>query len=596
MNIRDLMNKLDTINEAGNPDEVIAKYTDKPDLPAFIDSKDGKVKYMDRAGGEMGGAPQAKVMPTDWIKRYAPDLADAIAAKGGNASAYGKQEKKGLFGINGLGSFDQGTTVNTKQAGADATSRTVNAANLTKLNDLVSKLQASLKTPATVKESFSSRRLIESFGYQTESEASLAQQAAVGAGTYGAAKGVGKMLGKAIPGVGLAFGAADAYNRAKKGDWLGAGMAGASGLASLVPGIGTAASLGLDAANLARDYKHGEFGGADAAVPPGGDAKVFAMQNELIKKGAKIKADGKMGPMTQAAMKQYGVTMPAAESAAESIVRLRNRLEMLEAMSTLDKEYFLGSDGNFYRINGDVVTDSTTVKHIWESVKNKPVTLDEGIFGDIVSGAKAIGSDTFNVGKNLFRGASGEANALKSAADLDKWKAAQTAAGASDAQIASRLKNLPNISQATKDSWAAKAFRGGKAIANNPGKAALGAAALGAGAGLALTPGAVAGTPTTPGGHTGAGGTPTTPTTPTTPAVPAGPTPEQLALVDEIKKAMALLPDDGNDETINTALQSAQTAIDSLPKAAPAASKDAHAADMAKAAGYNGPDGTSVGS
>ena len=59
---------------------------------------------------------------------------------------------------------------------------------------------------------------------------------------------------------------------------------------------------------------------------------------------------------------------------------------------------------------------------------------------------------------------------------------------------------------------------------------------------------------------------------------------------------MALLPDDGNDETINTALQSAQTAIDSLPKAAPAASKDAHAADMAKAAGYNGPDGTSVGS
>jgi hypothetical protein len=37
-----------------------------------------------------------------------------------------------------------------------------------------------------------------------------------------------------------------------------------------------------------------------------GDPKVMAMQQELIKKGAKIKADGIMGPQTIAAQKQFG--------------------------------------------------------------------------------------------------------------------------------------------------------------------------------------------------------------------------------------------------------------------------------------------------
>ena len=44
-----------------------------------------------------------------------------------------------------------------------------------------------------------------------------------------------------------------------------------------------------------------------AAKPTGTpDPKVMAMQQELIKKGAKIQADGIMGPQTQAAQKQFG--------------------------------------------------------------------------------------------------------------------------------------------------------------------------------------------------------------------------------------------------------------------------------------------------
>ena len=162
MDIRALMSKLQSIEsmtkvmEAGeDPAAVIQKYTDmgkKPtaDMPAFIDPKDGKVKYVDKGNARMGGEPEIKVMPSDWIKRYAPDLADALAAQGGNKQGYGAQQKAGIgagiFGSDwkGIGSFDQGTKVNTAQAGADSRSNKFIADKLKQLTDLVGKL----KTPS----------------------------------------------------------------------------------------------------------------------------------------------------------------------------------------------------------------------------------------------------------------------------------------------------------------------------------------------------------------------------------------------------------------------------------------------------------------
>ena len=148
MDIRSLISKLENIDslnrapvvEADDPEAVIAKYTDHPELPAYIDSKDGKVKYMDNNMDT--GQKSPKVMPTDWIERYAPDLAAALKAQGGNQQGYGAQQKGGLFGIKGLGNFDQGTTVNTKQAGADASSKSYKADKLKQLSDLVAKLNA----------------------------------------------------------------------------------------------------------------------------------------------------------------------------------------------------------------------------------------------------------------------------------------------------------------------------------------------------------------------------------------------------------------------------------------------------------------------
>lgn len=69
----------------------------------------------------------------------------------------------------------------------------------------------------------------------------------------GLEKGAAKLIGKRIPLVGLGIGTFLALERAAKGDFLGAGLELASGAASTIPGGGTAASLGIDAALMARD-------------------------------------------------------------------------------------------------------------------------------------------------------------------------------------------------------------------------------------------------------------------------------------------------------------------------------------------------------
>ena len=84
----------------------------------------------------------------------------------------------------------------------------------------------------------------------------------------------GNMAGKLIPGVGLALGGYDAYQRAKKGDYIGAGLSALGGVTSLVPGIGTAASLGLAGTQLARDYtkKTGAFAPDEEEIAKAGSA------------------------------------------------------------------------------------------------------------------------------------------------------------------------------------------------------------------------------------------------------------------------------------------------------------------------------------
>ena len=67
------------------------------------------------------------------------------------------------------------------------------------------------------------------------------------------AKALGKAALKKIPGIGLLAGIGFGLKRALDGDLAGAALELASGGASLIPGLGTAASVGIDAALAARD-------------------------------------------------------------------------------------------------------------------------------------------------------------------------------------------------------------------------------------------------------------------------------------------------------------------------------------------------------
>lgn len=68
-------------------------------------------------------------------------------------------------------------------------------------------------------------------------------------------KGGAKSLAKKIPGLGLLLGLGFGASRLMDGDFLGAAGEVASGAASTIPGSGTAASFGIDAALIARDIK-----------------------------------------------------------------------------------------------------------------------------------------------------------------------------------------------------------------------------------------------------------------------------------------------------------------------------------------------------
>jgi len=72
-------------------------------------------------------------------------------------------------------------------------------------------------------------------------------------GAMDSAKVAGKSFLKKLPLIGLGAGIVFGISRAMDGDWKGAGMEVASGAFSLVPGWGTAASVGMDAALLEKD-------------------------------------------------------------------------------------------------------------------------------------------------------------------------------------------------------------------------------------------------------------------------------------------------------------------------------------------------------
>jgi hypothetical protein len=111
-----------------------------------------------------------------------------------------------------------------------------------------------------------------------------------GAGTVAKiAKPIGKVAGRALPGVGAALYGADAVSRAKKGDWGGAALSGLGAATSLVPGAGVVGALAPAGIQMATDAM-GLTGdkskkGGGPKVTPAGPPSLKAKQDYAKSKG-----------------------------------------------------------------------------------------------------------------------------------------------------------------------------------------------------------------------------------------------------------------------------------------------------------------------
>ena len=367
---------------------------------------------------------------------------------------------------------------------------------------------------------------------------------------YGAGNVAGSIAAP-IPGGAVAQGLVKGGKLAKGAVALGTNMAAQAGVDAL-KGISDKKTLGYDPSKY-------------PTTPQ--EVKAFQQANGLT-------PDGVAGPKTKAVLAKMGLTPPTV---AESIKSLQDRLSMIES-GEADYQVWLMEDGTVIGEQGEVITDEQIISEVnWGALA-----------GDAWKGIKGIGS-------NFAGGLGGKAvqGTAKTADEIAAMQAARTAAG----KKALHPSQVTNLGLDTKMPTKAQSMANtlGQKIHMNPGKAALGAAALGAG-GMALAKGAggqdPAPTGTTTGGGGGGGGgdtgeNPATPatTTPatTTPATttPEGPTPEQQAIIDQIREVMGQLAD-VEDVGIQRALSDAQATIDAVSKQAPAKPVGDKAKDPAK--------------
>jgi hypothetical protein len=128
------------------------------------------------------------------------------------------------------------------------------------------------------------------------------------------------------------------------------GAGAAVGNALKTTGGKVAAGLGLGAGGVVAGQALTKPAGGAAPAPAGttkpaakSDPAVMKQQQDLIAKGAKIKADGIMGPATQAAIAQFGGAAPAAEPTAGQ--ELRTPAEIAASQDLLTANDGTGANG-----------------------------------------------------------------------------------------------------------------------------------------------------------------------------------------------------------------------------------------------------------
>jgi len=123
-----------------------------------------------------------------------------------------------------------------------------------------------------------------------------------GGGSFGL-----KSLLKKIPVVGLLVGIGMAIKRFTEGDWVGGGLEIASGIASLFPGIGTGASMAIDAASAGRDIYKGRKKQEESEKKTGTSSEIVAEDFTIRthpKDTLKIAGGTKFGEETNTLLKE----------------------------------------------------------------------------------------------------------------------------------------------------------------------------------------------------------------------------------------------------------------------------------------------------
>ena len=178
-----------------------------------------------------------------------------------------------------------------------------------------------------------------------------------------AGKTVLKSVIKKIPIIGALAGIGFALQRVASGDFAGAALEVASGAAGTIPGIGTAASIGIDAALAARDM--GAFDSTSTAAKPTVDAGAKPVSKEQqakpIETGTKptvdaVNANGeKQLTAQQAAVEKAKVTL----SEAQYSTKLQQETVAMLGLSTQILSKIMENTAN----GGDITLDGRSIRN-----------------------------------------------------------------------------------------------------------------------------------------------------------------------------------------------------------------------------------------
>ena len=203
---------------------------------------------------------------------------------------------------------------------------------------------------------------------------------------------------KKIPVVGLIAGLGFGVQRLMKGDISGALMEVGSGLASTIPGPGTAISAGLDAALIAKDVTGLKDGG-----------EVSSPTQALIAEGGEpelVVPHSKLGPVFQSLLKQVGTiltdvttgflnTLPVPTAASQAILAESAKLASVFGTKSSPLSIFKGgkvkkaAGGFLKKMAGGAMNLAKT------AFKMTPMGMAAGAIGSILGGRPAKADETF---------------------------------------------------------------------------------------------------------------------------------------------------------------------------------------------------------